>query len=99
MTNPLSTIIVDTDALIALFNKDDLHATAAMTLLEQLTTDNVRLLYPATTIAETVTTLQRRFANAAAAAEVANLLRSGSLLIAPITLEVLAEALTFFHPH
>lgn len=99
MTNHLSTVVVDADALIALFNKDDLHAATALRLLEQLTRDNIRLLYPATTIAETVTTLRRRFNNAQAVAEVVRLAQAGHLLIASVDAQILAEALTRFTPN
>lgn len=99
MKNPLRIVVVDADALIALFNKDDLHAETAIDLLEQLTKDNIRLVYPASTIAETVTTLQRRFSNAQAATEVVHLVRAGNLAIEPVDSNVLAEALTLFHPN
>lgn len=98
MRNRLRTVVVDADALIALFNKDDLHATTAMHLLERLTADNIRLLYPATTIAETVTTLRRRFNNAQAVAEVVRLVQAGHLIIAPVDMPVVVEALTLFQP-
>lgn len=98
MKSRLRTVVVDADALIALFNKDDLHATTAMNLLERLTTDNIRLLYPATTIAETVTTLRRRFNNAQAVVEVVHVIQAGNLTIEPVDMQVLTEALALFKP-
>lgn len=94
----LQTIVVDADALIALFNRDDLHASRAMALLERLSADGVRLVHPATTIAEAVTTLQRRFSNPQATAKLVRLVHAGNLALEPVDAGVLTEALTLFHP-
>lgn len=98
-TTLVRSAIVDADALIALFNPDDAHAQRAFTLLQQLTADGVRLLHPSTTITEAVTTLQRRFSNPQATAELVRLVRAGQLAIAPVDEQVLSEALARFAPH
>lgn len=99
MKRPARTIIVDADALIALFNRDDFHAARSMALLERLTAEGARLLHPATTIVEAVTTLQRRFSNPQAAAELVQLVQQAKLAVEPIDDRVLAEALALFNPH
>jgi predicted nucleic acid-binding protein len=58
----------------------------------------MRLLHPATTIAEAITTLQRRFTNPRATAELAQLVQDGNLTIEPITDGIIAAALTRFRP-
>jgi predicted nucleic acid-binding protein len=94
----LTTIIVDADALIALFNRDDVLAARSLELLERLTADGVRLVHPATTIAEAVTTLQRRFSNPQATAELVHVVHTSKLTVEPVDAEVLAEALVLFDP-
>lgn len=96
---PTRTVIVDADALIALFNPDDALADRALALLQHLTADGVRLLHPSTTITEAATTLQRRFSNPHATDELVRLIRAGQLAIAPVDEQVLAEALARFAPH
>lgn len=97
-TTDLTTIVVDADALIALFNRDDFHTAHAMELLERLTADGARLVHPATTIAEAVTTLQRRFSNVQATAELIRLVGASNLNVEPVDAGVLAEALALFDP-
>ena len=53
-------VVIDSDALIALFNKDDVNTKQAEILFEKLYTEKARLIYPATTLVETVDTLQRK---------------------------------------
>lgn len=97
-TTRAKTVIVDVDALIALFNRDDLHAARSVELLERLTADGVRLVHPATSIAEAVTALQRRFSNPQATAALVRLVHAGNLTVEPVDAEILAEALALFNP-
>lgn len=93
------TIIVDADALIALFSEGDVHAAHSLELLDYLVADGALLLHPATTIVEAVTTLQRRLNNPQAAAELVRLVNEAKLAIEPVNDAVLTEALTLFNPH
>lgn len=99
MKNDVHTVIVDADALIALFSEGDIHATHSIELLDCLIADGARLLHPATTIVEAVTTLQRRLNNPAAAAEVVRLVKEAKLTVEPVDDAVLAEVLALFNPH
>jgi predicted nucleic acid-binding protein len=92
-------IVVDADALIALFNRDDVHAARSLDLLDRLMVEGARLVHPATTIVEAVTTLQRRFSHPQAAAELARVVREAHLIVEPVDDRVLAEALRRFNPH
>ena len=94
-----TTVIVDTDALFALFNKDDANAQKAENLLQILYEHKVRLLYPATTLVETIDTLQRRLKRHGEAAQVATLISASQFAIEsiePISGELLKNAATFF---
>ncbi len=99
MTQRTRTIVVDADALIALFNKDDGHAARSLDLLDRLTAEGASLVHPASTIVEAVATLQRRLSNANAAAELVRLVQQADLNVEPIDAGVLAEAMALFNPH
>jgi predicted nucleic acid-binding protein len=99
MKRDVFTIIVDADALIALFSEGDVHAAHSLELLDALIADGARLLHPATTIVEAVTTLQRRLNNPQAAAEVVHLVKEAKLVVEPVNDAVLADALALFNPH
>ena len=92
------TIIVDADALIALFSEGDVHAAHSLELLNALIADGARLLHPSTTIVEAVTTFQRRLNNPQAAAELVRLVKDAKLA-EPVDDAVLAEAFKLFNPH
>jgi predicted nucleic acid-binding protein len=92
------TIIVDADALIALFSEGDAHASHSMKLLDCLIAEGAHVLHPATAIVEAVTTLQRRLNDPRAAAELVRLVKEANLSVEPIGDAVLAEALALFNP-
>lgn len=60
MNKTLQTLVVDSDALIALFNREDSNFKTAKALFERFYEQKVRLIYPATVLVETVDTIQRR---------------------------------------
>ncbi len=92
----MRTIIVDSDALIALVNKDDKLATRALRVLEGLHKQGAKLLYPVTTIAETTTTLQRKLGNPLFASEIMAMTRE--FMIVPVDQETLELAESIFEP-
>lgn len=95
----MHTIIVDSDALIALFNKDDAHAEKAERLFEALHEQRARLIYPATTLVETIDTLQRRLKKHENAAQIAMLIAEAKFAtesIETIDGHCLKEAVIFF---
>lgn len=56
----LKVVVVDTDAIIAQIKKDDKHFLRARKLSEWLYDNNYLLIYPSTTLTESVTTLHRK---------------------------------------
>lgn len=92
-------IIVDSDALIALFNKDDAHADKAQTLFETLYLKKARLIYPATMLVETIDTLQRKLKKNEEASQIAHLIAGAEFAqesIEPINGVLLKEAVEVF---
>lgn len=91
-------VVVDADALIALFNEDDALAAQAEALLQRLIADEVMLLYPATTLVEAVTTLQRKLSRPLLAEQVVDLLHTDQLPIEPVDADILTHAIRLFDP-
>jgi predicted nucleic acid-binding protein len=95
----MKTVIVDSDALIALLNKDDLLANKAIKTLEGLHKLEARLLYPATTLVETTTTLQRRLSNATLAKDIVKMIKESQFPIIAVDQEILELAEALFDPY
>ena len=98
MTSQLPTIVVDSDALIGLFYDQDAHAQEALDIAQKLQSLNAKLIYPATTIIETVTTLQRKLQRPDVGKQIMALVGRTPLIIEPVDSTILAEALGLFDP-
>ncbi len=98
MTSQLPIIVVDADALIGLFYDQDAHAQEALTIAQKLQSLNAKLIYPATTIIETVTTLQRKLQRPDVVKQIMTLVERTPLIIEPVDNAILAEALALFDP-
>lgn len=69
-------LIVDSDAIIALFNPEDSNYSKAQILFESFYEQKTRLVYPATTLVETVDTIQRRLKKYQVSVQIAQLISS-----------------------
>jgi predicted nucleic acid-binding protein len=98
MMTPRPIIVVDTDALIGLFYEHDAHATEAYAIAQKLQSCNAKLLYPATTLVETITTLQRKMHRPDLVKQVVHLIEQTPLDIEPVDTTTLSEALALFSP-
>ncbi len=94
----MKTVIVDSDALIALLNKDDLLAGKAVKTLEGLYKLEVKLLYPATTLVETTTTLQRRLSDASLTKEIIKMINESQFPVIAVDQEIIKMAESLFNP-
>ena len=92
-------IIVDSDTLIALVNVDDALAGDALRIAEHLRNIKATLLYPATTIAETATTFQRKLNRPDLASVIVASVQAHQFIIEPVDVDVLLEAARLFEPH
>jgi len=91
-------IVGDSDGLIALFHPSDAHAEEAMRLLEILQKEDVRIVFPATTVAETITTFQRKLNNPTVVEKLVSEVKKGSIVIEAVDMKLFHEALGLFHP-
>lgn len=92
-------IIVDADALIAIFDANDAHATTALAVTRKVVDAHATLLYPATALTEAVTTFQRKLNNPQAAAQVIAAILAKQLLVELVDQTTLDAAMRFFNPH
>ncbi len=93
----MKTVIVDSDALIALLNKDDLLTDKAVKTLEGLYRLDTRLFYPATTLVETTTALQRKLSNAALTKDIVKMIRDSQFPVIAVDQEILESAESLFN--
>jgi predicted nucleic acid-binding protein len=96
--NPLDVVVVDADAFIAYFDRDDAHAQQTVQILQRLAEAEVTLLYPSTVIAEATTTIQRRLRKPTIVTAIIERIRANELLIEAVDQSIIDAAATFFQP-
>jgi predicted nucleic acid-binding protein len=95
----MKTVVVDTDVLIALVNKDDALATKTIETLQNLYDKGVKLVYPSTAIVEAVTAIQRKLSNPVLTSELTQMIRDSQLEIVSVDQSTLELAETLFKPY
>lgn len=88
------TIIVDSDGLIGLLDKEDAHYVSAQMILEKLAKEKTKFIYPATVIVESTTILRIRLKKPEVADQITRLLLSGLLLVESIDEILLKKAVS-----
>ena len=97
-TNEPLIVVGDTDGLIAILHTGDKNFIKAKDTVEKLLQNDGQVIFPLTTIVETVTTLKRKLNKADLAGEVIKQLTESQLSIEDTDMELLTSALTFFDP-
>ncbi len=92
-------VIGDADGLIAFINPHDANNQQASQIASFLEEQQATLYFPTTTIAEVVTTLQRKHASPPLAQQVIDHCRAGNMLLLPVDAMVIASAIPLFHPY
>lgn len=85
-------IVVDSDGLIGISNKDDTHHIEATHILQRLIKYQPDFIYPATTIAESTAILQIRLNRMDIANQILEVVKSGHLHISPVNDTILIRA-------
>lgn len=91
-------VIVDSDAIIAQTNPNDIHHQKANEISQNLININAQVLYPSTTIAESTAHLQRVLNSTASAYGTAQLMTSPDSQVVEVNKQTLIDALKFFSP-
>lgn len=88
----------DTDGLIAVLSSEDANHQQAVAAASKLLQLDAQIVFPITSIVETVTTLKRKLNKPDLAASVIARITSEALSIENVDTDMLAVALTFFDP-
>lgn len=91
-------IVVDADAIIAQTNPNDKHHKNASAISRNLINMNARIIYPATTIAEAATHMQRVLNSTASAYGTVQFMSDPATQVAEINQQTLSSALKYFNP-
>lgn len=91
-------IIADTDAIIAQISPEDLHHKQVESLAKLLTKLQALIIFPATTVAEAATTLQRKYSNPLLAAAVLDTFADPKMIVENVDQEIIREAKKLFDP-
>lgn len=92
-------LIVDSDAIIALFNPEDSNYSKAQILFESFYEQKTRLVYPATTLVETIDTIQRKLKKYQVSVQIAQLISTSEFAtesVEPIDGVCIKEAVKYF---
>lgn len=92
------TVVVDSDAIFALYNPNDpLNAIATRTF-RQLLTQRFQLIYPASVIFEIVSLFQRVLPSSTLTKKLIDMIKDDAMLIYAIDAEILKESAVLFNP-
>lgn len=91
-------VVGDTDGLIAVLSSEDANHDSAVAVATKLLQLDAQIVFPITSIVETVTTLKRKLNKPDLAASVVARITSGALSIENVDTDMLTVALTVFDP-
>lgn len=92
-------IVADADSIVAQAVASDSNHKLTLDLAQKLAEQGAHILFPATAIAEAITTLQRKFSDPQLAAITLELFADATISIENIDQEVIREAKKLFDPN
>lgn len=92
------TVVVDSDAIFALYNPNDPLNQRATQTFQQLIAQNYQLLYPTSVTFEVVSLFQRVLPTPSVTAKLIEMIKSDQMLIHVVDVETLKEAAAIFDP-
>ena len=91
-------VVVDSDAIYAIYNpKDSLH-TKAINTLKWLSSNHFQLIYPTSVIFEVMSLFQRVMSSPSVTMKITDMINKDFLIIHEIDNELLKEAVNLFKP-
>lgn len=97
-TTMTRTVVVDSDAIFALYNPNDPLNTQATKALERLITQGYQLIYPASVLFEIVSLFQRVLPTPAVTARLVSMIKNDTLLVHAIDADILRQSAVLFDP-
>lgn len=92
------TVVVDSDAIFALYNPNDPLNTKATKSFQQLITRGFRLIYPTSVLFEIVSLFQRVLPRPTVTAKLVSMIKDDVLLVHVIDADVLKQSAVLFDP-
>ena len=91
-------VVVDSDAIFALYNPNDPLNPQATVTFKQLASQNFQLIYPASVLFEVISLFQRVLPKPKVTSRLIEMIRQDSLNIYPIDVEVVKDSALLFNP-
>lgn len=91
-------VVVDTDAIVALYNPNDSLNKRAKMVIEFLVKNNYSFYYPSTVIVEALMLFQRVFSDKSELSRFVDLIRKEEIKILTVDEHLLRESLDLFQP-
>lgn len=91
-------VVVDSDAIFALYNPNDSLNNKATRTFQQLIAQNFRLIYPTSVLFEVISLFQRVLPSPTVTAKLIDMIRDEQLLAYIIDTEILKESALLFNP-
>lgn len=92
------TVVVDSDAIFAIYNPNDPLNAQATKIFQQLITQGYQLIYPASVIFEVISLFQRVLPTPTVTTKLIELIKNNQLLIHVIDDNILKESAGLFDP-
>lgn len=98
MANMVKTVVVDSDAIFAIYNPNDpLNAQATQTFHE-LVNKGYQLIYPTSVIFEVISLFQRVLPTPTVTAKLTEMIRNDQMLVEVVDGDILKESAKLFNP-
>lgn len=91
-------VVVDSDAIFALYNPNDPLNTKATHTFQQLIAQNFQLIYPTSVLFEIISLFQRVLPSPAVTYQLVDMIKHDSLLLHVVDADVLKESVSLFNP-
>ena len=92
------TVVVDSDAIFAIYNPNDPLNTKAIKTFQQLITQGYQLVYPSSVLFEVVSLFQRVLPTPKIATKLVEMIKNDRILIYIIDADTLKESAVLFNP-
>ena len=91
-------MVGDSDALIAILHRHDAHFEVARTTLQTIVNRQFLLVFPITTVIETITAIHRKLQDPDLVQRVIDRIEQGGMALEPVDADLYRDALTIFNP-
>lgn len=91
-------VIVDSDAIFAIYNPNDPLNDRAVKIFQQLISEDYQLIYPTSVIFEVISLFQRVLPSPKITTELIKMIQNEQIIIQVIDMEILKESAKIFDP-